>query len=86
MRKLQILLVQLENKDISSFKRTQEVFKNDMEEKLCGFATLIRNIIEEYNNRFTDFSKIENLIELHNNPFACEILNQIPEIREEQIS
>lgn len=48
-------------------------------------ATLIRNIIEDYNNIFTVFL-IENFIVLHNNPFSCEILNEMKEIRQKLIN
>lgn len=48
-------------------------------------ATLIRNIIEDYSNIFTVFL-IENFIVLHNNPFSCEILNEMKEIRQKLTS
>lgn len=49
-------------------------------------ATLIRNIIEDYNNIFIVFFLIEDFIVLHNNPFTCEILNEMKEIIQKLIS
>lgn len=67
-------------------KRTAECFHEFTDkDKLNEYVNVLEDILANYNNRFYDFLKIKDLIELHDNPMLCNIDNQKSDIREEII-
>lgn len=81
--KLEMLITNLKNKNLNTFKRTAEVFNENLNFKLDEYVEVLENLLTNCKKRFSDFAKIEHIIELHNNPLLCNINNQSNEIKVE---
>lgn len=83
-RKLQVIITQLKNFDISNLEKTKEIFNELYDRnKLTEYSGIITDLFNSYNRRFQDFKLIESTIELHDYPLNCDINKQPPHFRNE---
>lgn len=82
--KLQILIDQIKKNDSTNMPCTTAIIQEfSNQNKLETYADIVDRVLKNYENRFSDFNIIRNVIELHNNPLYCTLHNQDPEIQEE---
>lgn len=81
--KIDLLISQLKNSNLISLKRTSEIFQEFSSSNITEYVSVLENLLRNYSSRFHDFNKIENMIELHDNPLLCNIENQTNDIKEE---
>lgn len=85
IRKIELIIMHLKEKNLINLTRTSEVFNifpYNMD-KLNEYVNILETLLVNYDMRFKDFNKIENIIELHNNPLLCNIEKQSAAVKEE---
>lgn len=87
IRKTEILIENLKNKNLLTLKRTFIIYSEDLNGnvELSGYVNVLQSLLDNYNERFHDFKKIEHLIEMHNNPMLCSIEQQRHDLKDELI-
>lgn len=73
---LKVLLSSLRKNDIQHFKRTSETIKEFSNMDLTEYINYMENLIEQFNNRFSDFECIKMYFDMYLNPMTCTIDKQ----------
>lgn len=79
-----MLITNLKKKMSLYLKEHVNMFnETENESKIIEYVNVLETLLNNYNSRFSDFKKIEAVIELHNNPLTCIIENLNDNIKEE---
>lgn len=78
-QKLTLLLSFVQKNDLTHFQNCKTLQDEGMEVNLCAFVGFMESIIENISSRFTDFQKIESLVNMFCNPMTCDLEQQAAE-------